>query len=137
MDPKNKGKGKSKSSKRAMAGGSLREKTAVLLNDGKARTAEEIIKGIGGNAGDRSPMTFIKPIIVSLYKQGLKIDEPEKGKFQMKKGAYEKKSEEAPSSKPETKSASPAKKKSAAKKKAASAGAGSPPASQETGVSVE
>jgi len=66
--------------------GSFREKTYLFLKDGKVRSAEEIVKGIGGKKSlkDRSPAAFVGPIVAQFEAAGIKVLRPEAGSYQLK-----------------------------------------------------
>ena len=69
--------------------GSFRAKTLKLLSDGKPRTAEQIVSGIGGkkNMKKRTPVQFVRPIIDRLKTAGIKVTSPEVGKYQIPRRA--------------------------------------------------
>ena len=116
--------------KGGLQAGSLRLRVVELLNDGKKRKGEDIIKMVKGNPGSRSVMTFLKPIIISLDKVGVTIEGPDdEGFFSMKKGSY---TPPEPESEPEA--AAPKKK---AVKKAAGRRAPTPTQDEEDSLSVD
>lgn len=71
--------------------GSYREKAYLFLKDGKVRSAEEIVKGVGGKKSlkERTPAAFIGPIIAQFEAAGIKVLRPQAGSYQLKpsKGA--------------------------------------------------
>ncbi len=66
--------------------GSYREKTYLFLKDGKVRSAEEIVKGVGGKKSlkERTPAAFVGPIIAQFEAAGIKVLRPQAGSYQLK-----------------------------------------------------